>query len=565
MKNLFLAINILIAGVLFTSCSKVLDIPPTGQVNDLLMWQNQSMVQTYTANFYAQLPNGCNLPYKGGATAWLLSDLTDDAAPGSIPSDMSNFLNGTYNSTSSPLNASWAWTTATISLSNSYWVYIRKANWFLQNIDGVPGDKALNQRMKGEVLFIRAYLYYQLINWFGGVPIIKSAQTDLDSTAFVPRNTTSECTDFLVRDLTYAADSCLPNVYTSDQWGRVTKGAALALMSRLQLYAGRWADAAASANRVMNLGVYALQPSYASVFSNTNKTNNEILLAYQNNNNATQKGTAFDLINQPPGCGGRGYACPTQNLVDEYEMKATGLPINDPASGYDPQNPYAGRDPRFAATVLYDGCTFRNRPMQMYTGGCDVTQGVTANGSIPIQLPAFITRTGYYMRKFMDETIDLTNSANYSTSSQNWILIRYAEVLLNYAEAQNEAVGPDGSVYAAINAIRSRAGMPALKDGLSQDQMRAAIRHERRIELAFEDHRYWDVKRWKLATQLFSTSTNPLRKMTIVLNKTTGVKTYTPGNITETRVFSDKQYLFPIPLAEMTKPGNKLTQNPGWE
>jgi hypothetical protein len=536
----------LIASLLLPSCAKnLLNLQPTDQVNDELLWQNQSMVLTYTANFYAQLPSACLTPYPGGYLPWLLSDLTDDADAANPPVGPYTFFTS-YDASSSPLNGAWT----------SRYQYIRRANVFLQNIDGVPGDKSLNQRMKGEIKFIRAFFYFDLMNWFGGVPIITTPQNDIDSTAFLPRNSMNECTDFLVSELTYAADSCLPASYTADQWGRITQGTALALMCRAQLYAGRWADAAATAKRIMGLGVYALQPSYASVFSNTNKMNTEVILSVQANNSSTQLGNYFDNYNQPPGYNGHGgYTCPTQNLVDDYEMQASGLPVTDPASGYNPQAPYTGRDPRFAASVLYDSAVFKGRAMQMYTGGYDVTAGGSINA-------AWITKTGYYLRKFMDETIDLTNPN--SVSSQNWILFRYAEVLLNYAEAQNEASGPDASVYTAVNAIRERAGMPDLKTGLSQDGMRTAIRHERRIELVFEDERYWDIKRWQLATTQFSTATTPIKNMTITLNPVTGSKTYTEGTVTETRIFVDKEYLFPLPSTELAKPGNKMIQNPGW-
>lgn len=547
MKLKYIALTCIVAALLFASCAKkMLDLQPTDQVNDLLLWQNQGMVLTYTANFYAQLPTANKASYPGGYLPWLLSDITDDADAASPTSGPYTFFTGAYDASTSPLNSAWS----------SRYQYIRRMNTFLQHIDAVPGDKNLNQRMKGEIKFIRAFFYFDLMNWFGGVPLITTPQNDIDSTAFVARSSVDQCTDFLTQELNYAADSCLPVTYTSDQWGRVTKGAALALLSRVQLYAGRWAAAAATAQKLISLGAYTLQPVYANVFALTNKMNSEVILSVQANNNATQLGHYFDNYNAPPGYSGHGgYTCPTQNLVDEYEMQASGLPITDPASGYNPQNPYAGRDPRFAASVLYDGCTFKGRVMQLYTGGYDVTVSGTINA-------AWITKTGYYLRKFLDETIDLTNTT--SVSSQNWILFRYAEVLLNYAEAQNEAAGPDATVYNAVNAIRQRAGMPALKAALTQEQMRAAIRHERRVELAFEDERYWDVKRWKQATTLFSTATTPVKKMTITMNAATGVKTYTTGTVTETRIFLDKHYLFPLPLTELTKPGNKMTQNSGW-
>lgn len=532
-------------GLLFGSCKKLLDLKPVDQVNDLVMWSNQDMVLTYTANFYAQMQSGFSSPHLGSSifTGNLLSNLTDDAEVNSTV--YSAYWNGAYDASNSPLNGLW---------NSTRWAYIRRANIFISKIDAVPGNAALNQRMKAEVRFLRAYYYFDLMNWFGPLPIITEAQTELDESAFVAKATKDQFTDFLVTELTEAA-AALPLTYTTTDWGRITKGAALAMKGRIQLYAGRWADAAATEKAVMDLKTYALQTSYSSVFANNNKMNNEIILSVQANANTAQRSHSFDLYNQPPAFGGRGGTLPTQNLVDDYEMQANGLPITNALSGYNPQQPYAGRDPRFAATVLYDGATFRGRAMQLYNGG----QDLTVSGSI---IASWITNTGYYLRKFTDESINFAD-AN-AASSQNWILFRYAEVLLNYAEAQNEAVGPDDSVYDAVNQVRRRAGMPNLQTGLSQADMRTAIRHERRIELAFEDARYWDVKRWKLAVNLFSTATNPIKKMEIVRDPVTGVKTYTVKNVTKTRVFQGKHYLFPFPITEINKPGNKIEQNADW-
>lgn len=531
--------------LLTASCKKVLDITPVDQVTEPLLWTNQDMVLTYTGNFYAQMHAGFSGPHPGSSifTGNLLSDITDD---GEVNGTVYNaYWNGAYDSSSSPLNALW---------NSTRWTYIRRANIFLSKIDAVPGDASLNNRMKAEIRFLRAYYYFDLMNWFGPLPIITNAQDGVDESAFVAKATKDEFNDFLVKELTEAADA-LPVTYAAGDWGRATKGAALAMKSRIQLYAGRWADAAATAKAVMDLKVYGLQASYSSVFANNNKMNSEVILSVQFNGDKAQRYHSFDLYNQPPAFGGRGGTLPTQNLVDDYEMQATGLPITNPLSGYDAQQPYAGRDPRFAATVLYDGSVFRGRTLQLYNGGVDLT----ASGGI---IAGWITNTGYYLRKFTDESINLAD-ANVA-SSQNWILFRYAEVLLNYAEAQNEAVGPDNTVYDAVNQVRKRAGMPNLPAGLSQIDMRTAIRHERRVELAFEDARYWDVKRWKLAVNLFSTATNPIKKMEIVRNATTGVKTYTVKNIAKTRIFQEKHYLFPFPITEITKPGNKIEQNTGW-
>lgn len=529
-----------------SSCSSILDITPPDQVNDIVMWQNQDMVLVYTANFYSKLNSGFERPhYSAGIyTQNLLSNITDD---GEVNGTMFNpYWNGAFDASNSPLNAMW---------TSDRWTYIRRANEFIQKVDQVPGNQELNRRMKAEVRFLRAYYYYDLMQWFGPMPIITTAQDMLGDEAFVARASAQDFQDFLINEFQEVAD-VLPKSYAASDWGRITKGAALVYKSRVEMLGERWTEAAQTSKAIMDLGSYSLPANYASVFSVTNKMNTEVILSVQHNNNRDERGHQHDLYTQPPAFGGRAGTLPTQNLVDAYEMQSTGLPISDPQSGYDVNNPYQGRDPRFAATVLYDGAIFRGRPMQMHNGGVDM---VVSGG----QVSAWVTNTGYYLRKFADESVVFAD-ANVR-SSQNWILARYAEVLLNYAEAQNEAVGPDATVYEAVNKVRTRAKMPVLKAGLSQVEMREAIRQERRVELAFEDFRYWDVKRWKLAPQLFSTATNPIKKMEIVRDAQTGTKTYSIKPLTKQRIFVEKHYLFPIPLSEMNKPGNKLIQNPGWE
>lgn len=522
-------------------CKKILDQKPLDAISDLTLWTDQELVKTYTGNFYAQLTSGFT------AYPWLIGSITDDGAVPDPNSFARRFSNPTFTASNSPMNTLWT----------SRYQYIRRANEFLQKIDAVPGDASLNKRMKAEICFLRAYYYFDLVQYFGAVSIITQAQTP-DENLFLPRNTLAECYTFITQELASAATD-LPTTYPLTDIGRITKQAAWALKSRVELYEKDWKNAAISAKLVMDLGANSLLTSYDQVFSVANKNNAEILLSVQHNNKFNERGHLYDKNVFSPWYGGSGNNCPTQNLVDAYEMKATGLPINNPSSGYDPANPYTGRDPRFYATILYDGASFKNRKMQMFTGGEDVTaggpNGVSTNS---------ISTTGYYLKKFTDESYNPFGDPN-ARSSQNWVLLRYAEVLLNYAEAQNEMAGPDATVYVAVNAIRTRATMPELPAGLSQSQMRDAIRHERRIELAFEDHRYWDVKRWALATTLFTSTTNPLKKGAITREPVTGAKTYAYSNITgDDRVFHDKDYLFPIPQAEMDKPGNKLIQNIGW-
>lgn len=522
-------------------CHKALDLSPKDRVTDFEMWNDQNMVVLYTNNFYAQIRSGFN--NTAFATDFLLSSITDDAAvPNTNSRARTMFANPSFDAANSPLNTTWT----------SRYRYIRNANIYLAQIDQVPGDKELNKRLKAEVRFLRAYYYYDLVSFFGQVPVITTAQ-ELTDSLFYPRNSLTECYDFLGTELDLAAND-LPTVYPANEIGRITRQAAWALKCRVQMMKQDWAGAAATAKAIMDLKVNSLLPNYANVFTTAN--NAEMILSVQHNSKLEELGSKFDYYTLSPYYGGLANNCPTQNLVDDYEMQATGLPVSAAGSGYDATKPYAGRDPRFYATILYDDAVFKSRKMEMFTGGADVTPGgfiTTSN----------ITPTGYFLKKFTNEGTNVLDPN--ARSGYNWPLIRYAEILLNYAEAQNEAIGPDATVYDAVNLVRQRAGMPKVAADLSQGQMRSVIRHERRIELAFEDFRYWDVKRWKLAENLFSNTTNPIRKVTITRNPTTGVKTYSYSNITNyNRLFQVKHYLFPIPKDEMLKPGNKLSQNEGW-
>ncbi|HEU0227310.1 MAG TPA: RagB/SusD family nutrient uptake outer membrane protein, partial [Arachidicoccus soli] len=255
--------------------------------------------------------------------------------------------------------------------------------------------------------------------------------------------------------------------------------------------------------------------------------------------------------NGPNGYDGWGGNVPLQNLVDDYEMN-NGKSITDPTSGYDPTHPYDNRDPRFYATILYNGAPYRSSTVETYTPGGKDSKDGPSNWNT--------SKTGYYLKKFMDDNNPIDNPWSVA-GNQPWIYMRYAEILLDYAEAQNEAVGPDGTVYNAINSIRARASvnMPPLPSGLSQAQMRIAIRNERRVELAFEEQRFYDVRRWKIAD-----STENVPAYGISINKSGNTFTYNKIIALDGRKFEDKEYWLPIPRAEIQASNNQLEQNSGY-
>lgn len=412
--------------------------------------------------------------------------------------------------------------------------------------------------------FFKAFFHFELWKRYGEIPIVNKVMTSEDSYALT-RQKSDAVRTYILGEL----DAIIPDLkvsWESAYMGRITKGAALALKSKVLLFAaspinngGQYnlafcQQAASAAKDVIDLAAYNLNINYRDLFLNPTATNTEIILDYRLVNS-----NYMETWNYPAG-GNRLYAlnvgtsatCPSQNLVDAYEM-ANGKAITDASSGYDLQNPYANRDPRLAMTVLTNNALWNDSTVKAYVGGTD---GIGKNNA---------TTTGYYLKKFIQEKIKLPTA---QTASHVWHILRYGEVLLNYAEAMNEAYGPDVvpanytlSARAALNLIRARTGvaMPAIATGLSQVEFRDKVRNERRIELAFEGHRFWDVRRWMIASQ---TENAPLKGMRITK---TGTSTFSYEVVKiEDRKFTDPaMYWYPVPFSELVKYKGWL-QTTGW-
>ncbi|WP_119079399.1 RagB/SusD family nutrient uptake outer membrane protein [Chitinophaga alhagiae] len=501
----------------------------------------------------------------------MLASASDEADHADVNSSIQRYNMGIWNAASNPEDC-WAY----------FYQGIRRANLFLENstdykniiyrdtIDAANKAKyEYNVRdiewLRAEVRFLRAFYHFELIKRYGGVPIMEKATGNVEELQAMTRKSFDECVEYIVSE----CDAVLPQLketwvgFDSERWrGRVTRGAALALKARLLLYAAsplhnpandvaKWRRAAEAAHAVIALNRYSLHTNYKDLFrlGNGADGNPEVIFA--------QHGWSrndFEMYNYPIGYdqGGRGSTSPSQNLVDAYDMKATGQPIGEPGSGYDPANPYTGRDPRLALSILTNNTTFKNRPVECWVGGLDGLGKTRA------------TTTGYYLRKFVDEGLNLAQN---QSSMHTWILFRYAEVLLNYAEAMNEAYGPETTggmtltAKKAVDMVRARNGiqMPPLPPGLSQAEMRERIRNERRVELAFEEHRFFDVRRWKIAMQ---TENKPIMAMSITRNDN---NTFSYQVVkAEDRQFTERMYLYPIPEVEVLKSNGNLTQNTGW-
>ena len=444
---------------------------------------------------------------------------------------------------------------------------IRECNYALTHINEVPMSDAHKNLIIAELKFIRAFRYHDLIRNYGGVVLIGDKVTELtddfSDPSFFKREDIATSLAYVLTQLDEAAAVLPENNNGSWLRGRATKGVALALKSRLTLYAasplynaGTWEAAVNAASEVIALNRYAIsQGGYRQLFRKTSDDNEIIFARYYS---VGARHVPLEIANGPNGYDGWGGNVPLQNLVDAYRM-ANGKAISDPTSGYDPQNPYVGRDPRFYQTILYNGASYRERTIETFVpGGRDSKDGPSNWNT---------SRTGYYLMKFTDEDMPINNPWNIA-GLQPWIYFRYAEILLNFAEAANELSGPDAvpaganlSARDAINQIRSRTGvgMPAVPAGLSQQEFRELIRNERQIELAFEEHRFYDVRRWKIAEQ-----TENVPAYGIDINKSGNTFTYTRKVALDGRSFAAKHYWLPIPREEIQASNNTLQQNPGY-
>jgi hypothetical protein len=545
MKKIF--ITCLLFSAVFMACKKnYLDRLPSDNISEKEVFSSINNAEKFVNVIYNSLPN-----YTHGM-AGPLSSATDETMQGvdwsQSTSDGNTFNKGAFSPSNFPFMDLW----------KDYYSRIRACNIFLQNFDIIPEDPNYDgrkSRLRGEVLALRAFYYFQLLKKWGGVPILENTINPFEKPdgIFYKRNSIDEVVAFIDKGLVEAG-TLLPMGYNDrhNNWGRVSKMVTMAIRSRLLLYYAselynptqdktRWEKAAEVSKAALDSALangYGLYNNYETIF--TQYFNQEVIWS-----RSLEQGLV-DRESNPRGANGYAHSVVLQEMVDDYEMKATGKLPAEPGSGFVATRPFEGRDPRFYASVLYPGATWKGRILN--------PNGADAPGLGELA-------TNYWQRKYCLESTNLFDGSG--AVDQKWVLFRTAELYLNYAEAQNEANGPDNSVYDAIKAIRFRAGMPELPSGLLQDALREKIRHERRIELAFERHRFWDVRRWKIAA---FKDKGPVHKVVVTVNN--GIATYTYP-VVQTRVFDPrKHYWMPIPQAEMDKVGSRnpdFKQNPGWE
>ncbi|MGQ7871014.1 RagB/SusD family nutrient uptake outer membrane protein [Sunxiuqinia sp. sy24] len=517
-----------IVSFLFSCQESLLDTVPDDRISTEIFWQTEDDAILGANALYPTLDGNRLFSYDG---------ITDLVHTNRLFEDNSIIEAGNADASFSRFLSEW----------DAAYTAIRRANDFFENIDRVEADNTtLISQLKGEVRTIRAYHYLKLVMLFGDVPLITTS-INVDEGNVLTRDPAADIWDYISTELTTAAGE-LPASYSGNDKGRVSKGAALGLKARGMLYAGRYAEAAAAAKQVMDLGVYSLYNSYEDLFQYDGENCNEIILDRQfakdvlSNNYYNTLGP-WSLV---PGSVGSVYV-PTKKLVDMYEMN-NGLSITDSESGFDPYNPYDNRDPRLKQSIFVTG-------MELPNGKIYNTLPNDPNATDPVGGTLYTTTTGWNIKKYIADSDNSTPG----NSGINLILLRYAEVLLTYAEAKIELNEIDNSVYNAINQVRGRVSvnMPEIATNLSQDVLREIVRKERAIELAFEGTRLFDIRRWNIAHEVMPET---VYGMTYEENGSLVTIEITGYN----RVFdASRDYLWPIPQKERELNPN-LDQNPKW-
>lgn len=499
-----------------TGCNDgFLDRLPSDQLSDGSFWKVEDDAVKYTTGCYSFLIDP--------AAHLMMTDcFTDNGIPVSLTDAQGVLSAGTATSTCYEFANIW---------STAY-AGIRRCDVFLKNIEQVQMNVNRKDILVGEIEFLRAFHYATLLKHFGGVPVLTSPLNLYES---IPqRNSAQDVYQFIQDECDKAAEK-LPLTRTeTNEIGRATKGAALALKAQTSFLMCDYEATVAACKEVTNLGVYALFDDYSGLFSPDFENNCEVIFDKQYMEQAVQGGTG-SMIDQywgPQCIGGWEGLSPAQDLVDEYEC-TDGLPISV-SPLYNPESPYENRDPRLWVSILWHGREFG--------GSVFSTEGRIGKSNS--------TRTGYTFAKYINEKNAGMNDYGWT----NFIYLRYADILLMYAYAQNEIFGPDQSVYDAVNTVRLRpsVNMPVLQTGLSKDEMRKAIRHERRVEFTFEGIHFFDARSWRTLEEYVK---KPVYGMD------------SEGNqfFIENRKFDpEKDYLWAIPQKEIDLSQGKLEQNPKW-
>ena len=543
----------LLFSVVFYSCDDLLD--PKAETNLTEEFANVSYNNTLARSIglYSYLPDG--LSYLDGA---MMAAASDEAEYTLETASIHGFNVGSWNANNNPDGSAW----------ERNFEGIFAANLFLKESDEVDLDylkydptkqqdyqNRLNNihRWKYEARFLRAYYYFELVKRYGGVPIIKEVYDINSDWSNVKRNTYNECVEYIISDL----DDVIANLPDRpSERNRVGANAARALKSRVLLYNAsalnnpdndkeRWQKASDAAKELLDKG-YSLCDNYREMFFDV--TNNEYIFAKEFSETYSHM-LGFNLA--CTGDGGRGWATPSQNLVDAYETLDGEIPVLNSESGdinpksiYNPEKPYENRDPRFYDCIYYNGSTSLNgRIVETFKDGADMIQ-------------QDMTMTGYYCRKFVNENEPVSQSHHYTTP---FPFFRLAEIYLNYAEAEFQ-LGHEDVAREYVNKVRARksVNMPSITD--SGEALLKRIYHERQIELAFEGHRFFDLRRWKIADN------TPIVGLNIIKDGEGkfSYERYVLSLDSRKNEWKDAFFVLPIHYSEIQKSNESLEQNNGY-
>lgn len=526
----------------FSSCSDFLDRYPLEELSDESFWKTEKDAEMAVSNLYNVLPT------------WDVDEAinSDDAVHG-IKWAAGNQSKGVYD----PADYGW---------SGEYG-YIRQANLILEKIQEMDLSEDAYKKLEGQARFFRAYTYFTLIRSFGAVPYIDKPLelTDVENITRTPKD---EVYAKVMEDFDIAIAN-LPVQWDDANSGRITKGAAMAMKARAALYYNNWQTAMDEAKKVMDLGQYELYDKdntgrYKELFWEVADGCDEFILSVQYN---APTRTHYLIGWECFPTLGWGGLNPTQSLVDAFE-DINGAPIAN-STIYDSTNPFANRDPRLEVNVLHDGETMYGVTIKVAPLSSSGNTGIGQHGDA--------TATGYYQQKWLDPSIDPQSTG--WDMGKDWVVIRYAEVLLTYAEAKNELSPLDPSAFDAVNQVRRRVGMPDLQNTDptkptycgTQDDLRKRIWNEWRVEFALEGgKRQWDIRRWGIAKDVLNAPFEGLR-YTLVDDPNApkgdnGKKCILyvgePLKLTGSH-YEDHNYLLPIPQTEIDL-NPKLEQNPGY-
>ena len=511
----------------------------------------------------------------GNYSGALLASATDESVYSHSGNAIEKFYDGGWSASNNNDASLWTKCWRGISYANLFLTEFKDQTFedYLTDLD-YKAELHQYQNLQFEARFLRAYYYFLLVRSFGGVPLITTTMDAMEINS-QPRATSDEVFQFINSECKAIQDTIVKDysdlgalqLKSKNETGRVNNLCVLALKARASLYYAsplfnlnndkeRWHQAALDNLELINTcrarGM-KLSADYGALFQKDNWQNSEECILVRRIVSASN---TFEKYNFPIGLENAGGGnCPTQNLVDAYEM-TNGKAITDADSGYDPQNPYANRDSRLAMTVAVNGEQWPNETLETFIGGAN---------ALPI---TYATPTGYYLKKYVNKSLTI-GALNATTERHHWVIFRLAEFYLNYAEAMlnytgsgyEPSSGRSMTAAAAVNVVRARAKQPNLATGLDANQFKERLQNERFVELAFEGHRFYDLRRWKVAgEQKYRT----IKSMRITKNAD-GTFTYTPQSDTSTRSYwDDKMYLFPLAQSEILKSGGALTQNPGW-